>query len=369
VAGDLELHCRPPRVRRDAGPVGRSHPTAGPEVSTNGVTPDSNLQPCGRGTSRWRELTAAARGVVTVFVVAGILSAPGYSQKAGGAAGRPAVDGPASITSSDASSLLDQIKEVRSPAFRAYLYSNAASRLWRGAGEDQELRRAARDAGEAGVIDIHGHQTEIPAPAAASFYDTALDIVRRQDPAEAARLEKAYPLRARESRSEEERAGVSLHAALAMLGDAKTAARGEEEAVRLVRSGRVPVVVLHGELLRLDRANSLALPQMLSATLALEERSPGTLPLQTMLFLSPLFFRETTPAALSVRFLALVGFAHKVGSVPGLKWCYLGSDTIYRVRYRLYGQSRTVEKAWTSRWTNAEAADAGATLDVDFETR
>jgi hypothetical protein len=58
--------------------------------------------------------------------------------------------------------------------------------------------------------------------------------------------------------------------------------------------------------LRLDRMNSPALPRMLSATLALEEQSPGTLPLQTMLFLSPLFFRETTPAALSVRFLALV---------------------------------------------------------------
>jgi peroxiredoxin len=29
----------------------------------------------------------------------------------------------------------------------------------------------------------------------------------------------------------------------------------------------------------------------------------------------------------------------------------------------------TVENAWTGRWTNAEAADAGATLDVDFETR
>jgi hypothetical protein len=110
----------------------------------------------------WRELTAAARGVVIVFVVASILSAPGYSQKAGGAAGRPAVDGPASITSSDASSLLDRIKDVRSPAFRAYLYSNAASRLWRGAGEDQALRRVAFDAGEAGVIDIHAHESEIP---------------------------------------------------------------------------------------------------------------------------------------------------------------------------------------------------------------
>jgi hypothetical protein len=166
------------------------------------------------------------------------------------------------------------------------------------------LRRAAVDAAALGVSDIQRHEREIPPAPAGVFYENLLNIVRRHSPGEAARLERAHPLQARLSRSEPDKAGGSLHAALRKLDDPGTPAQGLEQALRLISSGTVPITSLHGELLHQGRRNSPALPQLLSATLALEERSAGSVPFLNMFFLSSLYLKDTMPPELRARFLA-----------------------------------------------------------------
>lgn len=207
-------------------------------------------------------------------------------------------------SAADGQGLLSTIKDVESPAFRAYLYAQVAAWLWRGAGDDPALRLSAVEAAARGIADLHEHEREIPPVPAYAFYEELLGIVRRHSASEAARLESAYPLRMKVSRTEQEKAGGRLHAALGKLNDPRTAAEGLEQALRLINSGTVPITSLHGELVYLGTRDSAALPQLLSAALALEERNAGTVPLVNLFFLSQFYLKDSMPAELRARFLA-----------------------------------------------------------------
>jgi hypothetical protein len=95
---------------------------------------------------------------------------------------------PARVSFTDGLSVVNRIKGVESPAFRAYLYARVAAWLAQSAGKDQALARLAVDAASAGVSDIHAHEGEIPPVPAVGFYTALLDVVRRQSPEEAERL-------------------------------------------------------------------------------------------------------------------------------------------------------------------------------------
>lgn len=207
-------------------------------------------------------------------------------------------------SAADGQGLLSTIKDVESPAFRAYLYTQVASWLWRGAGDDPALRLSAVEAAARGLADLHEHEREIPPAPAYGFYEELLGIVRRHSAAEAARLERAYPLQMKVNRTEQEKAGGRLHAAIGKLNDPRTAAEGLAEAIKLINSGTVPVTSLHGELVYLGIRDSAALPQLLSATLALEERSAGSIPLVNLFFLGQFYLKDSMPAELRARFLA-----------------------------------------------------------------
>jgi hypothetical protein len=99
-------------------------------------------------------------------------------------------------------------------------------------------------------------------------------------------------------------AGSQLHAALRRLDDPKTSAQALEEALRLINSGMVPITSLYGEIMYRGIRGSAALPQLLSATLSLEERSAGTIPLVNLFFLARFYLEDSTPAELRARFLA-----------------------------------------------------------------
>ncbi len=216
----------------------------------------------------------------------------------------PSEPNAARVSIEDGLSLLEKIKEVESPTFRAYLNTNVAVWLWQSAGEDETLRRAAVDAAARGVADLQRHEHEIPPAPANVFYEKLLNLVRRHSPEEAAKLEHAHPLRAKLNRSEQEKAGGQLYEALRKLDNPQTSAQGLEEALRLINSGAVPMTYLHGQLIVQAGRNPSALPQLLSATLALEERSAGFISLHNLFFLSMHYLRETTPAELRARFLA-----------------------------------------------------------------
>jgi len=246
--------------------------------------------------------TGTVFGRLLILCACAWLSAPALAQTAFGAPTPERRAAGASLA--DGMSLMNSIKEVGSPAARAYLYSRLAAWLWREAGDDPSLRQAAFDASARGLSDLHAHQLEIPPAPARMFYDEMLGIVRQHRPEEAERLERSYPLQSKVTKTRQEAAGGELHEALSELGPGGSSAQALERALSLISSGDVPVMSLHGELLRQDRLNSPALPRLLSATLALEERRRGSLPLENMFFLSSVFLKESSPAELRVRFLA-----------------------------------------------------------------
>lgn len=234
-----------------------------------------------------------------------LLIPPCYAQGAGPRAVRSDAGEPTAVTSAgDRLSLVERIKAVESPAFRAYLHARVSAWLWQSAGGDESLRKAAAEEEAAGLADIHKHSHEIPQVSAARFYDNLLSLVRRHNAEEAERLKRLYPPAAGEADSAEAEAGNAFYAALAKLNNPQTEAQGLELAARLIISGSVPPQTLLGELSRLDQSKSRAAVPLLAAALTLEERRMGALPFQIMFFLSHLYLKDGTPPGLQGRFVA-----------------------------------------------------------------
>jgi hypothetical protein len=223
-----------------------------------------------------------------------LLFVPCYSQKAA----------PPRASLSEGAGLLTRIKAVDSPVFRAYLYSRAAAWLAQDAGEDASVRRLSLEAAATGIADLQQHEREVPEAPAALLYSRMLAVVSKQDPQRAEELKRAYPLRREVEQTNGDKITASFYSALAKLDNPAMAAQGADLAARLITSGVVRPSVLLGELMRLDQSKSLALPQLLAATLTLAEARPGMLPLQTMFFLSNIYLNASTPGPLQARFLA-----------------------------------------------------------------
>ena len=252
-----------------------------------------------------RKTALKLREILFVCGATCLLAIPCYSQSARPNSAQPAKSEVNQVFAADGQSLMNRIKAVESPAFRAYLYLHVSTWLWKNAGEDQSLRRAAVSAATASVVDIHEHENELPPALASRLYRQLLYIVSQSSTEEAARLEQAYPLQLNAKLTEEEKAGGALHTELVKL-DSQEASTPQSvgQAVQLINSGKVPIITLQGELFRLDQMKSPALPQVLSAVLALEEHSRGAIPVQNLFFLSSVYLKETTPTELQSRFLA-----------------------------------------------------------------
>jgi hypothetical protein len=234
-----------------------------------------------------------------------LLFSPCRAQKA--VAGSDAANKKDAMSASAAESLnlVQQIKEVESPAFRAYLYAKTVVWLWTSAAKEQSVRRAVVDAAVAGISDIHEHQHEIPPAPASKLYADLVSVVRQHNPEEAARVQQTYPLQLNTGQTEEDKNVAAFYAALSKLNNPQTAAQGLAQAVALITGGGLPASVMQGEIFRLDQLNSQALPQLLSALLTLEEQHRGALPLQNLFFLSYIYLKETTPTAIQIRFLSV----------------------------------------------------------------
>lgn len=211
--------------------------------------------------------------------------------------------------------LLARVKALPHPATRAFFYPQVAALLWERVGADADLRWAASDATAAGLADIVKNQEQIPRESIVFFYSDLIRTVGRFDAEEAKRFEQRFPLEAASKAREREAGGASFQSALA--GYEKGTQRspqGLRDALGLIGSGNVPPAVLLGEVFRLDQAKSTALPEVLSATLSLEEARPGSLPFMTMFFVSHVYLKDSTPLGLRRRFLttALASTAARV---------------------------------------------------------
>ncbi|HEX6182744.1 MAG TPA: hypothetical protein VFZ44_02455 [Pyrinomonadaceae bacterium] len=242
--------------------------------------------------------------IVLTAGVACLLLAPCHAQKAQ-TSPKPADEtASARLSTADASSLLTRIKALDSPTSRVYLYSRVASWLSQNVGDDQDVRRVALEAASAGVSDLHRYESEVPPAPAAMLYARLLAVVSKHDPQKAEEMKRAFPLRREVEETEGDKANKAFYAALSKLDNPETAAQGAAAAAALIESGAVPASVLLGELTRLDKAKSPALPRLLASALVMEERKPGALPLQIMFFLSYVYLKESTPTPLQARFLA-----------------------------------------------------------------
>lgn len=201
--------------------------------------------------------------------------------------------------------LLAKARALQHPATRAFFYPRIAALLWEKVGADADLHWVVNEVASAGIADIHKHQQQIPANNIAFFYSDLIRTVRRYDGKEADRLERDFPLKALSSIKEQEKVGESFLSALKRYEmGTEQSSKSLSEALRLISSGTVPAAILLGEVLRLDKVNSPALPDVLSATLSLEERRAGSLPFMTIFFLSHVYLKDSTPLNLQRRFLA-----------------------------------------------------------------
>ena len=88
-----------------------------------------------------------------------------------------------------------------------------------------------------------------------------------------------------------------------MLSNPETSAAGLNLAKSAILSGHVSAHALLGQLVSLNAARSPHLPELLDAVLLLEEKQPGTLPLNMMPFFSPIFLEKSMPPEMLTRFL------------------------------------------------------------------
>src|SRR6201992_1436721 len=250
------------------------------------------------------KITAAASILLCMLGTTCLLALPRQDRSKFTAISETPKKQPLTVSLADGLSLTNDIKEAGSPVFRAYLYARVAKWLSQNAGDDLNLQRAALDASARGISDIHGREREIPPGPAADAYNELLSVVRKYDAGQAEKLERDYPLQLTANASERDKPARDFHPALTELGDPKAADQNMQKAVRLVTSGNVPIVSLHGELLHLDHISSPALPQLLDATLTLEGRTKGAIPLSNLFSFWSLYWKSGMPAELQARFLA-----------------------------------------------------------------
>lgn len=251
-----------------------------------------------------RTTTQALAKTLTVCTLICLLLTPCAAQKANTTKAAPKNQDAYPLIA-EGQALLARVRALPHPATRAFLYPQVAALLWERVGADADLRWAALDATTAGLEDIHKNQQQIPRASIAFFYTDLIRAVRRYDAEEARRLEQRFPLDSVSNVNEQERAGASFYSALTRYEKGTPqSSQSLNEALGVIGSGKVPGPVLIGEVFRLDKAKSPALPGVLSATVSLMERQSGALSFMTMFFVAHVFLKDSTPLDLRKRFLA-----------------------------------------------------------------
>lgn len=204
--------------------------------------------------------------------------------------------GQVTISDIDFTSVAQQIKDLSNPTFRAFLRLRILG--WVPAGASTERRGAALAVATEGLTDLCANQNEIWPATATWLYEGFTTSVRSLEPPDTVSEKCSLKKSDRASQPSND-----LASAIKMLDDPSTVSTGTRLAKQAILSGQIPAPSLLGQLLRLQTSNSPVSPELLSATLFIEEQQPGVIPLQLMGFFSPLFLKKSNPTDIQTRFL------------------------------------------------------------------
>lgn len=213
---------------------------------------------------------------------------------------RSAADQNSDVVISDANFAIiaQQIRDLKNPTFRALLRVRLVS--WVTPSDRTDKRQAAIEVATEALSDLCANQDDIWRPTSKLFYESLNRSVRRLDPDGAEVIMARFTLKKDESVSDPAR---DFAAAVNALNDPSKTGEASEKAKAALLTGKVPADSLLGALLRLQTTNPAGLPDLLAATLTVEEQQPGFIPLQLIPFFTPIFLAKSNPAELQERFL------------------------------------------------------------------
>ena len=232
------------------------------------------------------------KAVSAVFVIAVVclLSSPTTAQQSGPQSQQP------TVSDSDLVKLHGHIKELKDPTFRAFLRMRLLS--WESSEPGPLRRQAAMEVATQGITDLCEHEDEVWSPTASWLLRSLVNQIKTLQSPEATAVELCVLKIDTKSHPEK---GFAV--AISMLSNPETSAAGLNLAKAALLSGQVSAETMLGELLRLNATHSPHIPELLSATLTLEEKQPGTLPLRLLPFFSSVFLDKSVSPEIVTRFL------------------------------------------------------------------
>src|SRR5580765_6061834 len=225
---------------------------------------------------------------------------PSITGQTGASTTRPG-DANALLSEANFAIVAQDIRELKRPAFRALLRARLIG-LTR-TSDSTERRQASLAVATEALSDLCASQDEILQPQAVWLYGQVTEAIKKFDPAGAESLAGKFSLKKDESASD---AALDLAAAITAMSDPAKASSARERATADILTGEVPLSTVMGHLLRLQNSNPSGLAPLLSATLTVEDQTPGFFPLRLFPFLAGVFLANTTPAEIQTRFVALI---------------------------------------------------------------
>jgi hypothetical protein len=207
----------------------------------------------------------------------------------------------ASISDANFAVVAQDIRELKRPEFRALLRARLLG-LTRSS-DSAERRQASLTLATEALSDLCANQDEILQPQASRLYQQVTEAVKNFDPAGAESLAGKFSLKKDNGSFD---AALGFAAAITAMSDPLKASSAGEKAKAMILSGEVPGTTVMAHLPRLQSSNPSGLAPLLSATLTVEDQTPGFLPLQLFPFLSMVFLAKSTPADVQTRFVAMI---------------------------------------------------------------
>ena len=204
---------------------------------------------------------------------------------------------PKIVSNDDFLSLLQQVKELKNPVFRAFLRTRILS--WEST-EPGPRRQAALEAAIEGVTDLCEHQDQVWTPTASWLHESLVQRIKTLQSPEESALEICVLKTETPSDSAKDFSTASK-----MMRNPETSAAGVGLMKSAILSGQVSADAILGQLVFLESKQSPHLAELLSAVLAIEERRPGTLPLRLMPFFCPTFLAKSVPPDIVTRFVSV----------------------------------------------------------------
>ena len=234
------------------------------------------------------------KSVIAGFTIAGVclLSFPITAQQVGPKSKQ------GTVSDDDFINLQQQIKELKNPTFRAFLRMQLLS--WEPRDSGPTRRQAAMEVATQGITDLCKHQDEVWSPTASWLHESLVARIKTFQSQEGAPLEICVFKTETKSK-----ASTDFSSGMKMLNEPEASVEGLNLVKSAILSGQISPNALLGQLLSLKAKQSPHLFPLLDAVLQLEEKQPGTLPLELMPFFSAMFIEKSNPTEIRTRFISV----------------------------------------------------------------